>query len=157
MQIFIRGRKVSLLSFLNRKKKQVPESPTLPSWNEAVSVMFNKQLNCYGDELVNVLYTPDKTKRFVLLKNNKGYFRFVYEELHPFTEEEWMYVSRGDNPVPAIWEPSAGWQGSSLFGSLEETWKELKLSPEYKCYFEGTRSKAEISFSVTPDTLPHKL
>ncbi len=128
---------MNLLSFLSKEKKKIPAPPPLPSWSEAVSVMYNKQLNCFGDELVDVLYTPDKTKRFVLLKSDKGYFRFVYEELHPFTEEEWMYVSRGKNPVPAIWEPPAGWQGSSLFGTLEDTWKELKLSPEYKQYFKA--------------------
>ncbi len=126
---------MNLLSFLFQKKKQYPEPPPLPSWGETVSVMYNKQLNCFGDKLVDVLYTPDKTKRFVLLKSDKGYFRYVYEELHSFTEEEWMYVSRGKNPLPAIWEPSAGWQGTSLFGTVEDTWKELKLSPEYKQYF----------------------
>ena len=131
---------MNLLSFLSKEKKKMPAPPPLPSWSEAVSVMYNKQLNCFGDELVDVLYTPDKTKRFVLLKSDKGYFRFVYEELHPFTEEEWMYVSRGKNPVPAIWEPSAGWQGTSLFGTLEDTWKELKLSPEYKQYFKAADS-----------------
>lgn len=88
---------MNLLSFLSKEKKKIPALPPLPSWSEAVSVMYNKQLNCFGDELVDVLYTPDKTKRFVLLKSDKGYFRFVYEELHPFTEEEWMYVSRGKN------------------------------------------------------------
>ena len=125
-----------LFSFLFQKKKPIPEPPPRPSWSETVSIMYHKQLDCFGDEVVDVLYTPDKTKRFVLLKSDKGYFKFIYEELHSFTGEEWMYVSRGNNPLPAIWEPSAGWQGTSLYATLEDTWKELKLSPEYKLYYE---------------------
>ena len=76
------SRKMNLLSFLSKEKKKMPAPPPLPSWSEAVSVMYNKQLNCFGDELVDVLYTPDKTKRFVLLKSDKGYFRFVYSQLN---------------------------------------------------------------------------
>ena len=94
LQILNRGRKIDRLFSLRRKKKQAFEPCPRPSWSETVSIMFDKQL-CYADEVVDVIYAPDKTKRFVLLKSDKGYFRFVYEELHPFTEEEWMYVSRG--------------------------------------------------------------
>lgn len=128
---------MNLISLLFQNNKQTPESLSLPSWSDTVSIMYNKQLDCFGDELIDVLYTSDRTKRFVLLKSSKGYFRYVYEELHSFTEEEWKYVSSGKNPLPATWEPSPGWQGTSLYGTLEDTWKELKLSPEYKSYFEN--------------------
>ena len=53
-----------------------------------------------------------------------------------FTEEEWMYVSRSGDSLPAIWEPSGSRHGTSLYATLEDTWKELKLSPEYKMYFQ---------------------
>ncbi len=131
---------MSLFSFLSHKKKKDPKPP-LPSWDEIVSVMYNKQLNRYVDEeVVDVLYAPDRAKRFVLLRSNKGYFKYCYEEIHPFTEEEWMYVSGEDNLLPAIWETPGSWQGTSLYASLEDTWKELKLSPEYKLFFENHKS-----------------
>ena len=120
----------------HKKKKQTREIPSRPCWDEIISIMYNKQLNGFDAKVIEVLYSSDKTRRFVLLKDNNGVFRYCFEELHPFSEEEWMYVSRSGAILPAIWETPSSWQGTSLYATLEDMRKELELSPEYKLYFK---------------------
>jgi len=42
---------MNLLSFLFRKKKQLPEPPPLPSWSEAVSVMYKQAAQLFWGSL----------------------------------------------------------------------------------------------------------
>lgn len=129
------GVKMGLFSrLLNKKqKKKVP----LPSWEQTVEIMHNKNLSCIdAEEILQVVYTKDKTKRAIILKDKKGLYGYLTEELFPFDENEWQFVSQDENALPGMWIGAAtGLDGSSYFSTQEDAMKELMCDPWYKHFF----------------------
>ena len=108
----------------------------MPSWEEVVAFMYDKYLDAFADEVVDVVYSKDKSMRYVVLKDEKGLLTFQIEAIYQFDEEEWKYICSDDDTLPAMWEPFRGKIGSSFFENIEELFKEMKEEPEYKQYFE---------------------
>ena len=118
---------------LLRQKQQ--EIPPMPLWEEIVKIMYDKNLDAFADEVVKVVYSKDKTMRYVLLKDKKGLFTYQLEAICPFDEDEWKYIFSQDNALPAAWELFYGTAGKSFFANEEECLKEMRTEPEYKSYF----------------------
>ena len=117
-------------------KKKVAQIPPMPTWESVVEIMYDKQLDSFLDEVVKVIYSKDKTKRYVILKSKKGFLTYGLEVLYAFDEDEWQFVGRGKDALPGYWDPSSGRGVKSVFEREEELLRELVCEPEYKCYFE---------------------
>ncbi len=129
--------------FLKRLfKKEEPIKPIrpIPSWEEIVERLYEIQY-VYADELIRVFYSKDKTMRYVILRDEEGIYRYHLEEIVPFDEDEWAYICRYEDALPAMWETPAGsCCGSHMFANEEDLMKELKCEPEFKEFFELNRS-----------------
>ena len=64
------------MNFLTKlfKKKPVVEIPPRPSWETVVEMMYDKHLDAFSDEVVKVIYSKDRSMRYVVLKDEKGFF-----------------------------------------------------------------------------------
>lgn len=118
------------------QKGKSKEIPTTPPWAEVVEMMHDKSLDAFAIEVVRVMYSVDKTMRYVVLKDEKGLFTYQLEAIHQFDEEEWKYIFSNDGTLPATWEPFGESIGKSFFENEEELLKEMKAEAEYKQYFE---------------------
>ena len=79
------------MNFFSRlfNKKKRDSVPPIPPFSEIVEMMYDKSLSFSEDlQLVKVIYNEEKTKRFILLKSVNGYYKYTYEELCLFDEEE---------------------------------------------------------------------
>ncbi len=118
------------------KKKLKEETPPMPSWETVVEMMYDKDLDAFSDEIVKVIYSKDRSMRYVVLKDEKGLFTYQLEAIYQYDEDEWKYICSQDNALPAMWEPFRGIVGKSFFGNMDELLKELNAEPEYKSYFQ---------------------
>ena len=109
--------------------------PPMPSWDNIVELLFDKSLDSFCDEVINVFYSKDKSMRYVVLKDEKGIFTYHLEEIYQFDEDEWKYICDNDDALPAMWETHLGSCGFSCFANEEDLMKDLKSQPEYKQYF----------------------
>lgn len=115
--------------------KQPIRIPNLmPSWAEIVPMMYDMGLDGWQDEVVNVIYNSEQTERFVILKCGHGCYRYVYETLHPFDEEEWNYIACQPGALPAMWK-TMDHGGVSLFSDQIEAMEAVKALPEYQLRF----------------------
>ena len=126
------------MNFLTKlfKKKPVVEIPPRPSWETVVEMMYDKHLDAFSDEVVKVIYSKDRSMRYVVLKDKKGFFTYQLEAIYQYDEDEWKYICLHDNALPAMWEPFRGIAGKSFFENIDELLKELNAEPEYKSYFQ---------------------
>ncbi|MDY3760132.1 MAG: hypothetical protein SOZ93_02230 [Eubacteriales bacterium] len=118
------------------QKEKPKEVPVMPPWPEIVEMMYDKYLDSFADKVVSVVYSIDKTMRYVVLKDEKGLFTYQLETIHQFDEDEWKYICSHNDALPAMWAPFRDFVGYSLFENEEELLKEMKEEPEYKQYFE---------------------
>ena len=119
------------------KKKKVNITP-MPPYDEIVKSLYDKELN-YPDsiKICQVIYSKDKSKRFVVLKSNKGFFKYTYEEVCVYDERVWTSLfSYIENTKPGWWEPKDRSFAYSFFGTEEEALEALKRETEYKQFFE---------------------
>lgn len=126
------------MNFFTRlfQKEKPKEVPAMPPRAEIVEMMYDKYLDAFADEVVSVVYSIDKTMRYVVLKDKKGLFTYQLETIYQFDEDEWKYIRSHNDALPAMWEPFRGFVGNSFFENKEELLKEMKEEPEYKQYFE---------------------
>ncbi len=117
------------------KKKQMSEISPMPSWETIIQVMYDKNLDAFADEVVDVIYSKDRSMRYVVLKEDNGLFTYQLEVIYQFDEDEWRYSCSNENAIPAMWEPFRGIGGKSFFNSMEDLLKEIENEPEYKQYF----------------------
>ena len=117
-------------------KKTNQSVPPLPSWETVVEMMYDKHLNAFADEVIKVIYSKDRSMRYIILKDEKGFFTYQLEAIYQFEEDEWKYVGSHDDAPPAMWEPFRGIVGKSFFNNTEELLKEMKAEHEYKQYFD---------------------
>ena len=119
------------------KKKKVDIAP-MPPYDEIVKSLYDKELN-YPDsiKICQVIYSKDKSKRFVVLKSNKGFFKYTYEEVCVFDELDWSsYYAYIENIQPGWWESKDRSFAYSFFGTEQEAVEALKRETEYKQFFE---------------------
>lgn len=113
-----------------RKEKRVVSK--MPEWNEIVQMLYDKNLDCFDDEVVRVIYSKDKAMRYIVLKSDKGFFNYRLEKIYQFDEEEWSYRCSFDL-TPAFWQDVDN-GSKSIFSTLEDALKELEQEAEYKIY-----------------------
>lgn len=106
----------------------------LPTWEEIVELMYNKGLDHFVDEVVLVLYSKDKSKRYVLLKRQDGFYTYTCEQIYVYDAEEWQYVYENERTLPAMWAVIVG-GSNSIFERLDDALNELKNESEFKTYF----------------------
>ena len=119
------------------KKKKVDMAP-MPPYDEIVKSLYDKELN-YPDsiKICQVIYSKDKSKRFVILKSNKGFFKYTYEEVCVFDELDWTSLyAYIENIQPGWWESKDHSFAYSFFGTEQEAVEALKRETEYKQFFE---------------------
>ena len=116
-------------------KSSSPNIPPMPPWEKIVEIMYNRDLDGYADEVVQVLYSKDRAKRYVILKDEKGFFTYRLEAIDQYDPEEWQYLASNPDALPAMWEPFCGIAAKSIFESKEELLSEMKAEPEYQRYF----------------------
>ena len=118
-----------------KPKKIDKEILEKPDWETVVEMMYDKQLDCFDDEVIRVIYSKDKSKRYLILKKENGILTYLLEYVYQFDDEEWNYISNQENALPAMWEPYYTNWGVSHFEKEEELMKELIHEPEYKQFF----------------------
>ncbi|MCH5191578.1 MAG: hypothetical protein J1F23_05375 [Oscillospiraceae bacterium] len=116
--------------FHKEKRKEIPP---MPPWSEIVEIMYDKSLGSFVDEVVSVVYSGDRTMRYVILKDKKGHFTYQLETIYQFYEYEWQYICSGADALPAMWKSV---RGSGLFAYETDLLKEMRSEPEYKQYFK---------------------
>lgn len=119
--------------FKKNEKKIVTSD--MPPLHKIVEMMYDKYLDAFSDEVIRVVYSKDKTMRYVILKDEKGLFKYCLEAIYQFDEEEWKYIFSDKECLPAMWEPYCGKYRNSIFATENDAMKELKEEPEYKLYF----------------------
>ena len=120
-----------------KNQKAPSEIPPMPSWNKIVEMMYDKCLDAFADEVIQVIYSQDRTMRYVVLKSEKGLFTFQLEEIQQFDDDEWKYIFSEKDAMPAMWEPPCGYLNNSIFETKQDAIKELMSEPAYKQYFTG--------------------
>ena len=113
-----------------RKEKRIV--PPMPEWNEIVEMLYDKNLDCFDDEVVRVIYSKDKALRYIVLKSDKGFFTYRLEKIYQLDEEEWSYRCSFDL-TPAFWQ-NVDDGSKSIFSTLEDALNELKQEAEYKFF-----------------------
>lgn len=117
----------TLAKFVNAGFKEL-------SMSEIAERMYNKSLDCFTDEVLKVIYSENKTERYVILKNENGIIHFVFEKIELYDEEMLYYFEGSPDALPAYWN---GFDTpSSFYGTLEDALNNLKFEPKYRQYFE---------------------
>lgn len=124
------------MKFFDRifRKKVKREIPQMPSWETIVDMMYDQNLDAFADEVVEVIYSKDRSMRYVILHDERGFFTYQLEAIYQYDDEEWGYIC-SDSALPASWEPFNGNIGISIFASRDEMKEEMKEEVEYKTYF----------------------
>lgn len=117
------------------RKKTKPNVPPMPAWETIVEMMYDRHLEEYADELVQVIYSKDRSKRYLILKDDKGFFTYQLETIYQYDPDDWPYLASNKDVLPAMWEPFPGITGRSIFENTEELLKEMSAEPEYQRYF----------------------
>lgn len=106
-----------------------------PSWPETVAGMYDRDLRYLNDDVVRVVYSADREKRFVITKSkNRALYQYRFEQLQELDDDEWVTSSQDPDAFPAMWI-ELGNRGFSVFGTEQEAWNDMTHSPEYKLYF----------------------
>ena len=113
-----------------RKEKRI--FPPMPEWNEIVEMLYDKNLDFLDSTVEKVIYSKDKSKRYVVLKSDKGFFTYRLEKIYQLDEEEWSYRCSFDL-TPAFWQ-NVDDGSKSIFSTLEDALNELKQEAEYKFF-----------------------
>ena len=132
------------MKWLNRliERKKQTDPIQMPPYNEIVKSLYDQELT-YSEEVTvcRVIYSKDKSKRFVILKSDKGFYKYTYEEVCVFDELDWTsHFCHLDNVKPGWWEPKDRSFAYSFFGTEGEALGALKLESEYKQFFDGGQS-----------------
>ena len=113
-----------------RKEKRIV--PPMPEWNEIVEMLYDKNLDFLDSTVEKVIYSKDKSKRYVVLKSDKGFFTYRLEKIYQLDEDEWSYRCSFDL-TPAFWQDVDN-GSKSIFSTLEDALRELKQEAEYKFF-----------------------
>lgn len=113
------------------------------SKSDLAEIMYNKQISFAPEiEVIDVFYSIDKLKRFVVIKSDKSLYSYCYETVELLDEEEYNYmIMCGIKDVlPANWMPSDS-GGASFYDTLKSVMKEIHSSWAYNRYFvKGDRA-----------------
>ncbi len=105
--------------------------PPMPSREKIVELMYDRELDAFSDEVVQVIYSKDHSMRYVILKNEAGAFTYQLETVTAYDETQWQYASC--QALPGFWEPVTC--GKSLFENKEALLREITAEPAYRQHF----------------------
>ena len=126
--------KKTVREFEDRFSKENTIRP-LPSWEETVQLMYDKGLDSFAHEVIRVLYSKDKSRRYVVYRIRNNLLQYRLERLFQFDEDEWKYyLCRDNNALPGYWCEDGG-KNVSVFNIMDDLLKELQSDPEYQQYF----------------------
>ena len=125
---------MSFFHWIFRRKAQRDFSP-MPEWDAIVEMMYDKHLDAFADEVVDVIYSKDRSMRYVILKSDNHLLTYQLEAIYQYDEDEWKYLCADDQELPAMWEPFRGVVGKSFGERFDELLRELKNELEYQRYF----------------------
>ena len=115
----------------HRKTKRV--IPPMPKWDELVEMLYDQELDISDSTVEKVIYSKDKSKRYLILKDYNGIFTYRLEGICQFTEEDWSHC-RSFDVIPGYWT-EAGNSHTSIFSSLEDALKGITQEPDYIQFF----------------------
>jgi hypothetical protein len=95
---------------------------------ETVDAMKNEGLHFCG-QVEEVLYSRSGEQRFVVLKEERGYYTYVFQVLVEAEDMAYFHPEK----IPALWQEKD--IGKSVFASREEALKQLFFEPMYREYF----------------------
>ena len=123
--------------FFNKifRRKRNADIPPMPTWDTIVEMMYDKHLDNFIYEVVDVIYSKDRSMRYVIFKKGNGLLTYQLEAIYQFDEDEWRFICFNDNVLPAMWEPIQRNVGKSYFENMAELRKEMVNEPEYKQFF----------------------
>ncbi len=127
-----------MFSIFKKRKAQTPRQShyPMPSWEKIVSLMQGKQLHCFVEDVVDVIYSQDRDLRLVLLKNKQDLYHYIFEQIQPYDQEEWdFYRSMNPEALPAMWMCVEHTDMVSYFASEEDAARELVNEPLFRQYF----------------------
>lgn len=110
------------------------------SQSELADIMYDKQKAFVPEyEVIKVIYSIDRLKRFIVYKNDKHLYSYCYEVVELLDEEEYNYVcmclGNSADVLPANWLPRDS-GGASFYDNLETVMNEIYSSYEYNKYFK---------------------
>ena len=111
---------------------------------EIAEALYDKQLSFTDYEIVKVIYSSDKTKRFIILKSLNAFYKYTYEEICVLDEDEWKYCCNDANAYPAFWETRDKSSAYSFFGTENEAFLSMKQESEYILHFDRERNMKTI-------------
>lgn len=126
--------KIRLISIF-KKNKQKKEVPQIQSWESIVDALYDDGLDAFCNEVIRVIYSKDRSMRYVILKDEENLLTYELEAIYQFYNDEWQYLC-SHTAIPAMWEPYRGVLGHSVFACEEDLMRELMAEPEYKKFFE---------------------
>lgn len=97
--------------------------------------MYDKQLIFAPEvEVAEVLYSYDKSKRYIVLKNNNGTYTYIYERIIPLDEYEINLLCSQENFLPAYWCEDEN-KHRSFYSTHQDAINGIFNEPNYKTYF----------------------
>lgn len=121
---------------LFKHENRIEEISSMPEWDKIVEIMYDKNLDSYADDIIKVIYSKDKSKRYLLTKNIDGLYKYSFETIIQYDIHEWQYMGSYENALPAMWVPTIDDNHHSFFESEADALKELNTEPNFRRYFE---------------------
>lgn len=123
--------------FTKKQKHCTPTKPTAkPKWDAIVEALYDQNLDAFDCEVVRVIYSKDRSVRYVILRDENGRYTYEIEAIYQWYDNEWDFLRMDDDTLPARWEPFHGRMGNSFFESEADLLRELMAEPEYTLYFQ---------------------
>lgn len=108
---------------------------------ELSEIMYDKQLVFVPEvKVAEVLYSYDKSKRYVILKNNNGTYTYIYERIIPLDEDEINLLCLQENFLPAYWCEDSD-KHSSFYSTQQDAKNGIVEESNYKTYFKREADK----------------
>lgn len=99
-------------------------------------MMYDKDLDTFLKEAVKVIYSKERSMRYIVLRDENGLLTYLLEAICQYDGDEWKYIYAHDEVLPAKWVPFKSIIGKSFFENIDGLLIELKSEPEYKIYFQ---------------------
>ena len=111
---------------------------------EITEALYDKEMSFTDYEIVKVIYSSDKTKRFIILKSSNGFYKYTYEEICFLDEKEFRNLCNDYIEYPAFWETRDKSSATSFFGTENEAFLSMKQESEYILHFDRERNMKTI-------------
>ncbi len=116
--------------FSRRRAESAPLSP----WEQTIEDMREQDLDCF-DGVVEAVYSKDSSRRFVIVQGPDGRYRYEYQELRSYTQEEREFFAQAGRPAEAFWTIDCTKSERPGWPAAEDARREMQNEKEYKKYF----------------------